>query len=274
MRVLAIVFILFAIVLPISRPANGQNIDVWADSAITAPAEGGAISVRCYSNVDIYAITIPIRIESDAIIIDSVHFPAIISRTLFAVNSRLSETNRRGIVSIAPTLALAPLVLRGDEIFRIHYHVRPSAVFEVIDVDTFYNTFYDAGYWITEQIQLADADGNNMYPYFTRGAITVDNSTAVDEISGPLPTEFALEQNYPNPFNPSTIISFATARKEQISLEVFNILGQKVATLVDETLEAGRYEVRWESDSQASGLYFYRLTTPSGTILRKMTLLK
>ena len=80
-----------------------------------------------------------------------------------------------------------------------------------------------------------------------------------------LPQGFALGPNYPNPFNPSTIIPYQLSAPSPVRLEVFNILGQHMATLVDEEQEAGAYRARWDGTdaaggAAASGVYFYRLT--------------
>jgi len=89
-----------------------------------------------------------------------------------------------------------------------------------------------------------------------------------------MPTEWALNQNYPNPFNASTLISFALPEPTHVRLDVYNILGQKIVTLKDEVMEAGYHNVTWNDDSNASGMYFYRLKTEQFTETRKMTLLK
>ena len=75
-----------------------------------------------------------------------------------------------------------------------------------------------------------------------------------------LPDAFALFQNYPNPFNPSTRIAFAMPRAARVSLQVYNVLGQRVATLVEGELEAGRHQATWHASRFASGIYFYVLT--------------
>ncbi len=94
-----------------------------------------------------------------------------------------------------------------------------------------------------------------------------------------LPDEFALYQNYPNPFNPSTQIDFYLPQASDVRLEIFNILGQKVTTLVDSRLGHGYHHVVWngqDSDNRAvaTGIYFYRIETDGKVKTRKMLLLK
>ena len=89
-----------------------------------------------------------------------------------------------------------------------------------------------------------------------------------------VPSKFALSQNYPNPFNPATTISYSLPSATHVRLDVFNILGQKVATLVDEHQTAGEHTVLWESVGFSSGIYLYRLSTPEAVETRKMILLK
>ncbi len=98
-------------------------------------------------------------------------------------------------------------------------------------------------------------------------------------VDGTVPVNYALAQNYPNPFNPSTTIHYELPSAAAVRLEVFNIIGQKVATLVDETQSAGKWSVRWDAKNDfgknvASGIYLYRLSTPNVLLTRKMILLK
>jgi len=100
------------------------------------------------------------------------------------------------------------------------------------------------------------------------------------EISDQVPRQFALDQNYPNPFNPQTRISYQLDRStDNVTLKVYNILGQEVRTLVNEPQDAGFYEVVWDSRDDsgnpvATGIYFYRLQADNLTETRKMVLLK
>lgn len=93
-----------------------------------------------------------------------------------------------------------------------------------------------------------------------------------------LPAEFALHGNYPNPFNPSTQIKFDLAREGRVKLEIIDIRGRLRETLVDSRMEQGSYSIPWNATFAGApaeaGIYFYRLTTPVGSLVRKMTLLK
>ena len=86
--------------------------------------------------------------------------------------------------------------------------------------------------------------------------------------------EFKLDQNYPNPFNPSTIISYSVAKKSNVLLSVYNILGEQVATLVNDIKEAGSYQVQFNASNLTSGVYIVKMTAGSFTETMKMNLLK
>ncbi len=89
-----------------------------------------------------------------------------------------------------------------------------------------------------------------------------------------LPKEFKLEQNYPNPFNPTTTIQFAVPSVSDVKLDVFNILGQKVSTLVNRRMEAGVHTVNFNAANLSSGVYFYRLQSGNFVQTKKMMLVK
>ncbi len=105
------------------------------------------------------------------------------------------------------------------------------------------------------------------------GADEIDTPTGVAENTAP--HEFALFQNYPNPFNPSTEIKFSVGENGRATLEVFNILGQKVATLFDGVAQAGQYyKVKLDGTNLASGVYLYKLQSGARSDVKKLLLLK
>jgi Secretion system C-terminal sorting domain len=89
-----------------------------------------------------------------------------------------------------------------------------------------------------------------------------------------IPKQYTLYQNYPNPFNPSTTIKFDLPQAEEVNLTVYNILGERIITLVDGLLDAGYHLVVFNGENLASGTYFYRFHTPNFVQIKKMLLLK
>lgn len=106
--------------------------------------------------------------------------------------------------------------------------------------------------------------------------------TSVADNAGQVPGEFRLAQNYPNPFNPSTKIGYAIPATESLTsvkLEVFNLLGQKISTLINAKQAPGSYSIEWDGRSingslVSSGIYIYRLSVANQVITKKMTFLK
>lgn len=96
----------------------------------------------------------------------------------------------------------------------------------------------------------------------------------IDYIPLGVQTEYDLHQNYPNPFNPSTAIEFDLPKTSEVSLKVFNILGEEVITLVSDRLSAGSYSYKWDASNLASGIYLYRLKAGDYVETRKMILMR
>jgi hypothetical protein len=95
-----------------------------------------------------------------------------------------------------------------------------------------------------------------------------------NEIGVQLPDDFVLHQNYPNPFNSQTVISYSLPQSSDVTLSIYNLLGQNIGTLVNEQQPAGQHTITWVADQQPSGIYFYRLETGSASETKKMVLIK
>lgn len=89
-----------------------------------------------------------------------------------------------------------------------------------------------------------------------------------------LPNSFFLDQNIPNPFNASTLITYGVAERRHVQIDVFNLLGQKVVTLVSATQAPGRYQITWNPGDRASGVYFCKMSAGAFSRTRHMLQLK
>ena len=108
-----------------------------------------------------------------------------------------------------------------------------------------------------------------------RYTFTTSRALILDVAPQPgVPLGFALSQNFPNPFNPTTTIRYALPSAGPVTVKVFNIVGQQVATLVDEVQGAGLYKVRFDGRRLASGIYFSRLEWGGRVAVQKMLLVK
>ena len=144
--------------------------------------------------------------------------------------------------------------------------------------------FYNNGQ-VPDSCQISISIGNNSGNVSLGSYFIVDDlafqgvSTGVNEINNSVPNEFFLEQNYPNPFNPSTKIRYSvpsilSGESQKVILKVYNILGNKVATLVNEEQTAGTYEVSFDASGLSSGTYLYKLQRGSFVETKKMIYLK
>jgi hypothetical protein len=139
---------------------------------------------------------------------------------------------------------------------------------------------YDIPLSYFDNVDLTDIfqmkfDGGNGTPTLFLDNIFFYNSVATSiEEGDDRPVGIALKQNYPNPFNPSTQIQYVLPENAPVRLEVYNIMGQRVATLVDANMSAGNHTVTFNASAFASGVYIYRLQAGDVTLIRQMTLLK
>jgi hypothetical protein len=101
-----------------------------------------------------------------------------------------------------------------------------------------------------------------------------ETSTSTEQDGAMIPSEYALNQNYPNPFNPSTTIEFSMPQVNFVTLEVYNMVGQKVATLVEGTRQAGVHTVTFDASTLSSGTYLYRMQAGDQMLMQKMSLIK
>lgn len=117
--------------------------------------------------------------------------------------------------------------------------------------------------------------GNTAFIAGEMGYISINSGlTAIEPNNNTIPSDFSLEQNYPNPFNPLTKINFSIASSSFVKLTVFDVTGKMVEQLVNETMNAGVYNIDFSAAGLSSGVYFYKLETGSYSAVKKMMLIK
>jgi hypothetical protein len=249
----------------------GQTVSVQVETKSVRPASAGYLRIFCYNDISLAGLQIPLKIGlNNDIIIDSISFQYTVATGNFLYKALVTDADREGFVNVLPNLTpISTFPAPGGEICRIYFRVTKFAVDAFVPVDTFY---YPASY---EELLANDALGIGLIrPSFSAGGINIRQATPVEDTNAKLPEQFSLGQNFPNPFNPATQIAFSLTRSESIRLDVYNVAGQRLTTLAEGNFPPGEHVVIWEAGAQPSGIYFYRLTTTSGVLTRKMLLIK
>ncbi|UCG61683.1 MAG: T9SS type A sorting domain-containing protein [Candidatus Zixiibacteriota bacterium] len=211
----------------------------------------------------------------------------------FVINDTLYKDNRippRGFTNANFDQIQSPVVnyaYADGQHWDVTEYVLPKAAKEVVTTLYYQTTSKEYVEFLRDE-NVTNDWGNILYDLWVINgkSAPVAMNTVVTKITGPatasvddqphtgLPDEFMLGQNYPNPFNPSTDISFTLPNACYVTLEVFNIKGQRVATLVDRHMEAGHHTVSFDANNVASGVYPYRLQAGDFVESKKMTVVK
>ena len=128
----------------------------------------------------------------------------------------------------------------------------------------------EAGGYITDTLITSIPYGSEIVFDFELQQIAV----GIDDIVNTIPLEYSLQQNYPNPFNPTSTIVYGIPNNGIVTLRVYNLLGEVMATLVNEEKAAGTYDVEFSAAGLPSGIYFYKLQAGNFVESKKMILLK
>ena len=178
----------------------------------------------------------------------------------------------------------------GEYLLSIRYQLpysSPKHQFLVVNGDTLEviefrapntTSWLNYGVWVHLEPGTNEIAVHGFWNWMNFDYIDVSNdaiASAVEDANLMLPSRVALSQNYPNPFNPTTTIRYQLPTQSDIDISIFNLLGEKVATLVSKKQIAGNYEIKWDASNFASGVYFYRLKTDKGfSEARRLVLLK
>lgn len=279
--------IFLAVFLAFGSLATAQTYtgEITVETVDVHPGDHFGVKVRIKDNNMAFSmLTIPISYHSDYLTLDSVSFVGSIKPSGFTGIASINAVEQVVTIAYFPalnfTLPLETISAAEGIIAQMFFTVTVSAPPQTI-------TFNDAAseevvdYEGTEKtvqtgLYLVDNTSSviNTPTYVAGGAVVLIPTAVNEDNNSLLPKDFSLAQNYPNPFNPSTTIEFSLPSASRVKLEVFNILGQNVATLVDERLSAGEHKVEFDASKQPSGIYFYRLIYENGSATKKMVLVK
>ena len=140
----------------------------------------------------------------------------------------------------------------------------------IVDYDSPFDGIYCDDQKASADPFNVDIPGLYFIAHDSVNGILTNTPVAVEE----LPVSFTVAQNTPNPFNPVTTISYTIPAREHVTIDIFNIAGQHVATLVDGIVSAGNHTVTWNAESFSAGVYFYTVTANEFSRTLKMTLMK
>jgi hypothetical protein len=129
----------------------------------------------------------------------------------------------------------------------------------------------------TNTLYVVEATAKSVWAGGNAGTILKRSDEPVgltSDVQGKIPNQFSLRQNYPNPFNPATTIKYEIAKESNITMKVYDVIGNEVATLVNETKPAGTYQVIFDASSLSNGVYLYKIQAGNFTATKKLILMK
>jgi hypothetical protein len=147
-------------------------------------------------------------------------------------------------------------------------HILPDGTMKIVAAK---KITFAQGFRVERGGKFYAATENRSSPSGGSGTVT---ASAPAKTPAGVPQTFGLAQNFPNPFNPTTVITYQIAAASNVRLEVFDMLGRRVATLVSESQPAGSYTVPFNGASLSSGVYFYKLQAGNNLATKKMMLVK
>ena len=248
-----------------------QNSDdvITVGSAMVETNSSGSVSLSLNALQNVKQIFCPLRFDTMFIQIDSV-MPSLSHPSILNMNS--SVDNEKGICEIDvitnPTDTALPI---GDSHIAEIFFTAKSDV-GICSIDSAITD--------SSSLYLINVSGERFTPQVISGVINITVATDISNESGSeLPKEISLSQNYPNPFNLSTTIEFSLPERSEITLNIYNILGQKIRNLAYGYYPAGTHSAAWDGyisggEIAPTGIYFYRLESKSSVFVKKMLLLK
>jgi len=261
------VLMVFLALLLVPAVVTAMDADKLIITKMAPSSSELIISLEVVNNTGLTALDIPLEFTEGAIL-DKVEFMDRVKGFEFQVANIDNDNHQVVIGLVSMVTGDRPDLAAGEgAIANLHFRLNGrTSELEISPIElenpshelAFYSNDYSTG---VPELKVVHPEVVN--------ASYSGSSIAV-------PEKFGLSQNYPNPFNPSTKISYNVpgTERQMVNLSVYNVLGQTVATLVDEPIEPGTHEAIWNANNVASGVYFYQLRIGNQVTTKKMELLK
>ena len=198
----------------------------------------------------------------------------------FTTDAGTSWISRNVGTGITGILSACKWIPGTNVIYVVGQATTANAIKRSTDGGTTWTTMTTGGISAVSHFDFVLGSGNVIFGF----AVALDGSclrlrdsvlvTGINNNNNEIPVEYALNQNYPNPFNPSTTIRYALPRSSNVTLKIYDMLGNEVKTVVNEFKTAGNYSVNFDASSLSSGVYFYKIVAGDFTDAKKMTLVK
>jgi len=249
------------------------NDSLWLDTAEVTAGQAVTIAVHARNEQPQSSIKIPLTYHSDNLLFDSLSVAGTRASGAVLQDALVNDAAKEVLLTLG--FAESTLLPIGTgPVAMLHFSSLPGGTSTAVTLDT---TTISA---IRLHFQLGTIfDHVKSYPDFVPGLVKLGPPSDAEDGGEHVPTLFSLEQNQPNPFNPTTTIAFALPKAAAVTLEVYNVLGQNVRTLLNDRLPAGIHHVVFDGrDGQngelASGVYLYRIKTDTHSETKKMILMK
>lgn len=259
------------VVINTFSPATQDSL--WVANQHIQAGQSFVVPLYAFNGLNITSARIPLQYHSDNIVFDSLSVVGTRSADAALVQTDDNPVAREVLISLNYT-ETNPLTPRSGSLANLYF----TCILGGTTTSTLIDTTIING--VPLNCRLGKVFGYvQIFPDFQSGKLTISTVSDANDGNSAIPLEFALKQNEPNPFNPTTTISFSLPEKSHVRLIVYNVLGQHVRTLVDQTLQAGQHDVIFDSRDDngrelASGIYLYHINTDKNSQTRKMALIK
>ena len=268
--------ILVAILLVAPSLVFAASVNQFAvGKVMTTKANTITVPLTITNDDNLTAIDIPLKF-SEGVTLKEVTFEGTRTEYFDLKVANINNQEHSVIIGLLPQITATPkpdLKAGTGPVANLVFEVEDPAVKE-ITLETFQTT--NPGHFLA--FVYHDFDENGV-PHSRLEQVDFEKQSfpitaSKGDIENNMPQTFGLSQNYPNPFNPTTNISFDVPVASHVELSIFNVLGQKVETLVDQELEPGTHQVEWDASRYSSGIYFYRISADNFTETKKMAFVK